>query len=69
MLTRKLWSLLALLLALSLILVACGGGADEEPADTGDTAAEPAEETAAEPAEDTAAEPAAEPAEAGEGTF
>lgn len=44
MLTRKFWSLLALFLALSLVLVACGGGTDEPAAD--DTASDAGEEAA-----------------------
>jgi len=59
MFTRKLWRLLALLLAFSLVMVACGGGAEEEPADTAaEPVEEPAEEVAEEPAEEVAEEPA-----------
>ena len=50
----------------SLVLAACGGDDDDEPADepaSSDETEEPTEDTAAEPAEDAAEEPAEEPEE------
>ena len=65
--SRKLLSLLAALLALSLVAAACSNDDDAESSDTGPDAAQsepaPAEEPAEEPVEEPAAEPAEAPAE------
>ncbi|WP_420637754.1 fasciclin domain-containing protein [Candidatus Poriferisocius sp.] len=64
--SRKLLSLLAALLALSLVAAACSNDDDAESADTGPDAAQSEPAPAEEPAEEPVEEPAAEPAEEAE---
>lgn len=62
----KKWLALVALLLIALLVVACGGGTDEPPADAGtgeDVAAEPTEEMAEEPVEEPTEEMAEEPAD------
>ncbi|NIQ10941.1 MAG: extracellular solute-binding protein [Gammaproteobacteria bacterium] len=62
----KLFVLLSLLAILSLVLVACGGSEEPEPAAETNTEETVQEETAEEPAEEAAEEPAEEAAEEAE---
>jgi alpha-glucoside transport system substrate-binding protein len=59
--TRAFWSILTMIVIASMLLVACGTPATEEPAAPAEPTAAPAEPTAA-PAEPTATEAPAEPA-------
>ncbi|MEZ4593723.1 MAG: hypothetical protein R3D55_21650 [Chloroflexota bacterium] len=62
--SRKMLKYWMLLLALALVLAACGGGdTADEAADTEETAADTTEETAVDTTEDTASEDAEAPAE------